>query len=405
MNEPRIASPLAKDLEAHADLLSAARRVAAIADEDATEAEAQSSLTDRTVGAMREDGLFRMWVPRELGGAEADPITSIRLLEEVSRADGSAGWSLMAAGVAIGSAAAFLADAAVAEIFGSSDDPVIAGQGAPTGRGVPEAGGYRLSGAWSYGSAIAHAAWAHSGFFVVNDGEIRRDPDGRPQVLISIVPMAKVELDANWDVIGLRATGSFDYEIRDTFLPEDFTHPFDAKEPLRGGVLYRLGISGLAQIGHTSFALGIARRALDEIAALAPTKRLRAGQRLSEDPSFQERYALAEAHLGAARAYVLETWNSTWQTLQSGDPLDLKQWALLSLVTRHVHDVASDVVNFAYRAGGGVSLRMSVLQRTARDMHGATQHVIINDQATRHATTVLLGMAPPGARWSGTGLV
>jgi len=158
MNEPRIASPLAKDLEAHADLLSAARRVAAIADEDATEAEAQSSLTDRTVGAMREDGLFRMWVPRELGGAEADPITSIRLLEEVSRADGSAGWSLMAAGVAIGSAAAFLADAAVAEIFGSSDDPVIAGQGAPNGRGVPEAGGYRLSGAWSYGSAIAHAA-------------------------------------------------------------------------------------------------------------------------------------------------------------------------------------------------------------------------------------------------------
>jgi alkylation response protein AidB-like acyl-CoA dehydrogenase len=403
MNESQIASPA--QTEPSIELLDAARRVAAIADADAEAAEAQYYLTDRTVAAMRESGLLKMWVPRALGGLEADPITSICVLEAVSRADGAAGWTLMAADVAIGSAAAYLADAAVAAVFGRGDDPVIAGQGSANGRGVPEAGGYRLSGHWSYGSGIAHAAWAHSGFLVVDDGETRRDADGRAQMLISIVPMASVTLAGNWDVIGLRATGSFDYKMSDVFVPQEFTHRFDTREPLRGGVLYRLGISGLAQLCHTSFALGNARRALDEVGALAPAKRLRAGGLLGEEPSFQERYALAEAQLAAARAYVLETWNDAWHTLRSGDPLSLKQWALLSLATRHTHDVASEVVNFAYRAGGGTSLRASVLQRTARDMHAATQHVIINDQATRHASTVLLGMAPEGARWSGTGLI
>ncbi len=403
MNEPRTVGPAADG--AATNLVAAAAKVAAIASEDAAEAEAQSYLTDRTVAAMREAGLFRMWLPRPLGGAEADPLTSIRVLEAVSRGDGAAGWSLMAADVAIGSAAAYLADSAVAQIFGGGDDPVIAGQGAPRGRGVVEPGGYRLSGHWSYGSAIAHASWAHSGFTAIENGEPRRDPDGQPLSLISIVPMSNVEVAGNWDVLGLRATGSFDYKIEDTFVPQEFTHRFDVKEPRRGGVLYRLGISGLAQLCHTSFVLGTARHALDEIAALAPTKRLRTGTILAEEPSFQERHALAEAQLGAARAYVMETWSSTWDTLQAGDPLALRQWALLSLVTRHVHEVGSEVINFAYRAGGGDSLRTSPLQRAVRDMHAATQHVVINDQVARHASTVLLGLAPPGARWSGTGLV
>ena len=86
------------------------------------------------------------------------------------------------------------------------------------------------------------------------------------------VPQSHVDFAGNWDVIGLVGTGSFDYEVPEQYVDGGFTFDLIAGRPQRGGPIYRMGVLGLALIGHAGFALGVGRRALDEVATIAKTK-------------------------------------------------------------------------------------------------------------------------------------
>src|SRR5262249_36496820 len=150
------------------------------------------------------------------------------------------------------------------------------------------------------------------------------------------VPLEKVTLDEDsWDVLGLRATGSIDYHMRDVFVPEAFSHFGLKQESSRGGALYKLGIIQLALVCHSGWALGVGRRILDELAGMAQAKAGRAGQ-IAESDAFQMGYADAEAKLRAARAFVFEVWNDAWATLQTDEQLSVRQATLLRVALSHV---------------------------------------------------------------------
>src|SRR5262245_30447829 len=190
------------------DLPARAKAVAALADEHAAEGDAQGYLSAPVVDALHREGLLGMWVPRSIrGGAELDPLSSLRVLEEMAYGDPSTGWVLMAACLAIGTGAAFLGDAAVDELFGGERLPVIAGQGTRPGTATPQDGGFVLSGSWSFASGIKHSTHIHTLGVVEGTGEPR----------IFVLPVGKATLVDNWDVLGLRATGSIDYRIDSVF--------------------------------------------------------------------------------------------------------------------------------------------------------------------------------------------
>jgi hypothetical protein len=158
----------------------------------------------------------------------------------------------MAAALAIGTGAAYLEDAAVEELFGGDRLPVIAGQGTRPGTAVPDGNGFRLSGSWSFASGIKHSTHIHTLAIIETTGEPR----------IFVVPVGKANLIENWDVLGLRATGSIDYRIENVAVPETYTHFAVTETPRRGGPLYTLGIIGFAAIAHSGWACGIGRRLL-----------------------------------------------------------------------------------------------------------------------------------------------
>src|SRR5438034_1187501 len=213
------------------DLLGGANTAAAVADEYAEQGDLQGQLSAPVVEALNREGLFGMWVPQSVrGGAELDPISSLRVIESVSYGDPSAGWVLMASALAIGTGAAYLGDEAIAELFGGERLPVIAGQGTRPGTAVPQAGGFSLSGSWSFASGIKHATHIHTLGVIEGTGEPR----------IFVLPVGQVTLVDNWDVLGLRATGSIDYVIDSVFVPEGYSHFALAETPKRGGALYSI---------------------------------------------------------------------------------------------------------------------------------------------------------------------
>jgi alkylation response protein AidB-like acyl-CoA dehydrogenase len=367
-------------------LIERARHVAALADQHAEFADKECRLAEPVVEALHREGLLGMWVPRSVrGGAELDPLSSLQVIEHVAYGDPSAGWVLMAASLAIGTGAAYLDDVAVAELFGKSRRPVIAGQGTRPGTAIESDGGFLLSGAWSFASGIRHGTHIHTLGVIANTGEPR----------IFVLPVEKASLIDNWDVLGLRGTGSIDYTIESVFVPEAYTHFASTETPKRGGSLY--------SICHSGWACGIGRRVLDELAANVRGKVGRAGT-LAGSEAFHQQYAKAEGSYRAARALVHEAWGDAQDTLMRGDTLTVRQHTLIRLAMAHVTWSAQEVAAFAYKSAGTAALRAGTLQRLFRDMHAGTQHVTSAPPVFQAIGRDLAGLAE-GHRWQFLDLV
>jgi alkylation response protein AidB-like acyl-CoA dehydrogenase len=373
---------------ARVDLVERSKAVGRIADQHAEFGDREGRLAEPVVEALHRDGLFGMWVPSSVhDGAELDPVSSIGVIENLAYGDPSTGWVLMAAALAIGTGAAYLEDAAVAELFGKDRLPVIAGQGTRPGNAVPTKGGFTLSGSWSFASGIKHGTHIHT------LGLVQGTHDAR----IFVLPVERVTLVDNWDVLGLRATGSIDYRIDNVFVPEGYTHPALVETPKRGGSLYRIGVIGFAIICHSGWACGIGRRALDEIAAAAKSKMGRSGT-LATSESFHQRYAKMEATYRAARALVYEAWSDVKATLDRGEPLSTRQHTLIRLAMAHMNWSSHEVATFAYQSAGTMALRAGTLQRLFRDMNAGIQHIVCSPPVFQTLGRELAGLAE-GHQW------
>ncbi len=387
------------------DLRQAAIDLLPAIEADADEAEGLYRQTDRVADAMRRTGLYSFLIPKDAGGAELPWVEAMEIVELVSRVEGSAGWCLMVNGVMGASAGPFLPDEGVEIVYPGGRNSTMAGQGVPRGYAREADGGYVIWGNWGYASGIWHADWVHSGCFLMDGDEMRTDAHGHPDIVLCHHPKDTIELTGNWDVHGLRGTGSFDYTLKqdELFVPAACCYKFDNPTQMRGGPQYGAGLVVSTTWGHTSWALGVGRRALDEIAALA-RQRVDAFGRMQDGAGFQHAYANAEARYRAARALVYEAWEDLSETFARDGRGSLEQIALIRLAMRHIHDVISDLSTFAHRASRGVSLRRSDLQRCYRDIHGGTQHILLADEIAQACGKVLMGAAGEDAQWNVLGL-
>jgi alkylation response protein AidB-like acyl-CoA dehydrogenase len=372
-------SAASKETASAMSLPERARIIGSLAGEHAAYGDEHGQLAEPVVAAMHEHQMFGMWVPSSVpGGSELDP---------------SAGWVMMAASLAIGTGAAYLSDEAVEEMFGGERMPVIAGQGTRPGKAISDNGGFRLTGSWSFASGIRHGTHIHTLGLIEETGEPR----------IFVLPVEQAKLIDNWDVMGLRGTGSIDYTISDVYVPEGYTHFAVTEEPRRGGNLYSIGIIGFAAMCHSGWALGIGRRLLDELVALVNERGGAAGPQ-GGSATFQEGYARAEGTYRSARAYVLDTWADASATLDAGDKLTTRQHTLIRSAMIHVTAAAHEVSKFVYQAAGTAGLRASTIQRLFRDMHAGTQHVIASPPVYQAVGRELAGFAE-GHQWQFLNLV
>jgi len=339
--------------------------------------EAAGELTAASFALLKPLRLSHLLVPEDLGGAQMRPTEILQVLEAVASHSGSAGWVSMVHCSIGGMSAAYLPDSAVSRLFGEGTENRFSGQGAPLGMLKKVEGGYRLTGKWSYGSGFSHATWSHSAAFVDDGtGKPAKDEDGNPIIMCTHAPISDHKQLGNWDVLGLKGTGSIDYAAEDVFIADDLVFPIIHAQPQRLKELFSLGIVGLAAIGHTGWAMGAGRRMLDEISGFARAKSGRAGM-LGESEKFWYDYGRAEASYRAARAFVREVWSEIEAMCEAGQLMGTRQVSLVHLAKAQIHEVGVDLCNFAYRAAGGAGLRAGVIQRTFRDMMVAANHFTI----------------------------
>jgi indole-3-acetate monooxygenase len=197
---------------ATSSFIDAAKEFAGQIRELAADIEQSSCLPLPLVESMARAGLFRLWIPRALGGEETDPMTFVRVVEEISRADGATGWCV-ALGGEYGVFGGYLPREIAHEIYGSDPCVRTAGQLRASGEARVVDGGYRVAGRWPLGSGCQHSHWIVGGCRILDGAEPRLSADGTPVSRILFFPVADCEILDTWHSIGLRGTGSHDYAV------------------------------------------------------------------------------------------------------------------------------------------------------------------------------------------------
>jgi indole-3-acetate monooxygenase len=233
----RAAKNFPQDRQAKRELLlSRVDEIGPVLQASGGRSEELATLAPEAVAALRGAGLFQLKLPAVVGGAEADPVTEMLVLERIAYHDFTSAWCTMVGATGVASLGMFLPDAALDQIFAGGRIPTASISFFPAGRAVREPGGYRLNGRWRFNSGIAHSEWVVGGTVVEGTEE---ENGGRPLVIFSVMPRHAVTLHDNWrDVVGLKGTGSCDCSIENYFLPEDFTFVWDLLKPQpRRGIL------------------------------------------------------------------------------------------------------------------------------------------------------------------------
>jgi indole-3-acetate monooxygenase len=366
------------------DVLQATRALAPLIESEAPAAESLGRLTDPVVSALTDADLFGLMVPTDLGGLEVDVVTALEVLEEVCRADGSTGWALLANVTSSAFAGAYCGDAAAKEMFGGSRPGVHAGQFAPRGTAERVEGGIKVAGRYSFASGSSHAGYLAGGCM-----------DAEVGIRAVFVPKEQAVLLGNWDVLGLTATHSVDYEIPEQVVDPEWTFALLAAEVLRGGPVYHLGVLSITAMGHAAFALGVGRRAIEEITAIARDKHRLGADPIRDQQLFQHDFAVQEAALRSARAYVVEVFGAAQAAVDAGTRPDAELAARLRQATTYATRVAADVVRFAYTWSGSDGLRNpSPLGRCLRDIAAGTQHLFVDNNTLTQTAQVLLADQP-----------
>lgn len=350
------------------------------------EFDSRSHVPRDMIERFRDVGIYRAATPRCFGGDALPPAQFLRLVERIAEADGSAGWV-----ASFGSASTYLTALprqTLAELYADGPDLVFAGGLFPIQPATQVEGGWRVSGTWKFASGC-------KGADVLGVGIGIGGPGGKPRT--ALLRAKDVEIVENWNVVGLKGTGSHDLKLDNAFVPDDWTF-------IRGGQsnidepLYRYPTIAYAAQVLAVVNLGLARAALDEITRMASSSGVTGAPKMGDRAYVRIEIGKAEAELQAARGFFYDATETVWESILAGDAVTPEQVSQLRLAAVHVSRAGADVVRRAYTLAGTTAIYLNhPLQRYLRDAMVVTQHAFLSDGMYDGAGAVLLDVPPfPG---------
>ncbi|MCB1742264.1 MAG: acyl-CoA dehydrogenase family protein, partial [Gammaproteobacteria bacterium] len=377
------------------DHLQIARELGPLIESCSDEIERIRDLPDNLFERLIEHDLFRLVQPRDYGGAEVSPLEIVRFIEEIGRHDASTAWCLGQNNIC-GAIAAWMEPDAAREVFSSPRQILAWGPGPGEAHAVP--GGYRLSGRFDFASGSRHATWlgAHVPVYLA-DGSRKPAVDGSTTPYTLLFPRESVEVKDTWQVIGLKGTGSDSYVVEDLFVPEHRVVARHLSTPRRvAGRLYALTQSNLYASSFSGLALGIARAYIDDfVGRMRDTIPRGAARSRGHNHVVQSKVGQSEARLRSARAFLYETVEEIWSTVQSGADPSLDELVRLRLASTWATQQAREIIADLYLAAGALAIFESQpFERRFRDIHTVAQQIQGHAAHFETCGQILMGMKP-----------
>ncbi len=355
------------------ELLSAVDVITDTLQASAAASDAAGRLSEESVRALRSNDLWKLRLCRELGGLELPIVAQIEIISALAAVDTSAAWCSMVANDGLAVLGATMPEAAIARIF-ADGIPACSIVAAAGGIAMPTEGGYLLTGTWRFASAIHHASWVYATALV------ERDPS---RVLPLAIPVCDVKLLDTWNVVGLAATGSVDFQLTDYFLPGELAGCEDKPfAQVRGRRRYDLvDVEHFESYEHLAFAIGVARRALRELRLILAHPP--GGRHLGDRELVQEQFGRSVLRLQTIEALS----NSLYARIDAAALGETQFWSdgeryLPRVLAAQASELALECVQLAFRRSGLAALRRpNILEKLLRDMSVAAAHAMVDDSA------------------------
>ncbi|MEV0634803.1 acyl-CoA dehydrogenase family protein [Streptomyces sp. NPDC050619] len=325
-------------------------------------------------------GVYRAAAPKRFGGEPLPPAEFIGIVERVAKVDGSAGWV-----VAFASALTYLGALPIdtqAEIYRDGPDVVYAGGLFPMQPAAETGKGFLVGGRWKFASGCMGAD-------LIGVGLLDEASEGRPRV--GLLHKPQVEIVQDWDVTGMRASGSFDVVVRDVEVPREWTFvrggPSTIDEPL-----FRYPLIGFQAQVHAAVGLGVAQAALEFVQRAGARTGVTSAPPMADRAYYRTNFAKAYAALHSARAFYYDVAHEVWQTVLTGDDVSPRQLARIRLSSANIADVCAQVVHdLCGISGAGIINNSHPLQLLRQDAHVPQLHATLGQAVYDGAGALLMG--------------
>lgn len=374
----------------------AAMAMASEIEEAADEIERERRLPSRIVESMKRAGIFGMAMPVSWGGPELDFPEQLRVVEILSRFDGSVGWCALTGSIA-GFASSWIEESAARRLF-RDVNAACSGGLLFAGKAERVEGGYRVNGCWPFNSGCQHAnVFVLTCHVIDQNGNRLIRSEGSPEMRLCYLPSSQVRILDTWQSTGLRGSGSHDVEVDDVFVPEASAARFPDVRSHRSGPLYVH--PGPAAYVLPAVALGIARHAIDAFVKIANHRKMSiaalSGKEalLRQSPHAQVAVAQAEGLVRSARSFVYDAATEVWDVLTRDNTLTKELRATFVIAMTNAHRSCVKAVDLLYKANGGSSVYARFpLDRCFRDIHTVDQHHFASVAFDEKAGRVMLGL-------------
>jgi 3-hydroxy-9,10-secoandrosta-1,3,5(10)-triene-9,17-dione monooxygenase len=364
----------------------------------AAEAERLRRLPDANVAALQRAGLLKVLQPRRYGGLQMSLHTHIDTVAAIARGCGSTAWCMgvmHAHSWLMGS----FPQAAQEESYGANPDAVISAVIAPRGKARPADGGYVLDGFWPFASGCEHSQWLLLGAQIADaTGAIADGAD-------MLVPTADVAIRDDWNVVGLRGTGSCSVVAKDVFVPRHRylslpgiiagNAPGAARHE---GSLYRGAAVPVLALAITPAALGMAEAALAAFTKRLPGREIAYTERESQidSPTTHRQVADAATRIHVARLLLHRCADDIEEAAERGGMMEFAARARVRMDCAHAVRQCLEAAEILYLACGGSGIaEANPVQRAWRDLHAVNMHGLLTLETNQEMYgRVVLGLTP-----------
>lgn len=357
--------------------------------------EVARKIAPTVVRQLSESALFRMGLPKSLGGWEGNPVETLKVYETLASAEASVAWIVWNNHLAC-TFGRFLDESSMKEIY---NDPshVYANSARPEGVATVVDNGYMVSGRWTLVSGCELADWFVLRCLVVSEGSPTTLGPGA-NLKLFFIPKTEVEVIDTWHVGGLNGTGSHDIVIKDAFVKEAYAVGFDS--PIAIDNAYsRLPIGCINAAGCAAMSLGVLKAALDDLIDMClervtPDKNPDLRDRATVQATIAKSTTLLASKRLQLRNSVETLWNESQQQNTFTDVQLADVWAASCEAAREARAMVSEI----YSVAGTASLyKQHKIERAHRDIHAILQHGIVQPHWMNQAGMAYVGLTPNAA--------
>jgi len=379
------------------DLIERARSLVPALKARTAQADKDLKVPQESVAELQSAGLLRALQPKAFGGYEVDPRTFFEIQTILAEGCMSTAWIYGVMGVHPWQLARYPIEAQ-REVWSDDHNALICSTYMPAARVTVVEGGYRISGRWGFSSGSEHCQWVFLGGILPPDGELAAEHG------TFLLPRKDYQIERNWDVMGLRGTGSHDIVVEDVFVPahrvqrtNNWTLEATPGRRVNTNPIYAIPFAQVFSRAVSTSAIGALQGAINEFRDNAAKHIGKHGARTADDPVAQTAVAEAMITVDSLRLVLERNYEHLMSLARAGEYPDTETRLLYRYQSAYVTNICAERANDLLRSMAASGLyNTNPVARLFRDLHQARGHIANNYMAYgRSYGAVMLGLPNP----------